>query len=41
MTSSEIEIQSERIDDLPVLIERLKQMEVARIIDEVVGSHHL
>lgn len=29
------------MDDLPVLIERLKQMKVAEIIDEAVGAHHL
>ena len=37
MTSPEMEVRSERIDDLPVLIERLKQMRVAEIIDERVG----
>jgi transposase len=41
MTNPEMEIRSERIDDLPVLIERLKQMKVGEIIDETVGTHHL
>jgi transposase len=41
MTSPEMQIRSERIDDMPVLIERLKQMRVAEIIDETVGRHHL
>ena len=43
----EIEILTERrrslwgIDDMPVLIERLKQMKVAEIIDRVVVQHAL
>jgi len=41
MRSREIEIKSERIDEMPVLVERLKQMKVAEIIDETVGDHHL
>src|SRR5664280_1596430 len=41
MTSPEIQIRSERMDDMPVLIERLKEMRVAEIIDETVGRHHL
>lgn len=35
------EIRTERIDDMPVLIERLKQMKVAEIIDKTVGRHAL
>ena len=41
MANTEVEIRTERIDELPVLIERLKQMKVAEIIDGQVGAHHL
>ena len=35
------EIRTERIDDMSVLIERLKQMKMAEIIDKTVGRHAL
>lgn len=41
MGNSEIEIKSERVDEMPVLIEQLKRMRVAEIIDEKVEKHHL
>lgn len=41
MTTPEMTVSVERIDDLPVLVERMKQMQVASIIDEIVPAHHL
>ena len=41
MTTSEMTVTVERMDDLPVLVERMKQMQVESIIDEIVPAHHL
>jgi hypothetical protein len=34
MTGEQVEINSERIDDIPVIVEWLKQMEIAKLIDQ-------
>ncbi|MEM7716185.1 MAG: hypothetical protein AAF349_21870 [Cyanobacteria bacterium P01_A01_bin.68] len=35
-----MEINSERIDDIPVIVEWLKQMEIAKIIDQKLKKPH-
>ncbi len=34
MTSEQVEITSERIDDIPVIVEWLKQMKIEKLIDQ-------
>ena len=41
MTTPKITVTVERMDDLPVLVERMKQMQVEAIIDQRVPAHHL
>lgn len=41
MTTPKIAVTVERMDDLPVLVERMKQMQVEAIIDQIVPAHHL
>ena len=41
MTTPKITVTVERMDDLPVLVERMKQMQVEAIIDQIVPAHHL
>ena len=41
MTTSKMTVNVERVDDLPVLVERMKQMQVEAIIDQRVPAHHL
>jgi hypothetical protein len=36
---TEIEIQSERVDDIPLLISQQQQMGLAEIIDEIIIPH--
>jgi len=40
MSSTPVEISSERIDDIPVIVEWLKQMEVSKIIDQSLSKPH-
>jgi hypothetical protein len=40
MSSTPVEISSERIDDIPVIVEWLKQMEVGKIIDQKLSKPH-
>lgn len=40
MTSELLEISSERIDDIPVILEWLKQMEIAKRIDQNLSRPH-
>jgi len=40
MTSTPVEISSERIDDLPVIVEWLKQMGVSKLIDQNLSQPH-
>jgi transposase len=40
MTSESVEIRSERIDDIPVIVEWLKQMEIAKRIDQNLSQPH-
>ncbi len=40
MTSEQIEISSERIDDIPVIVEWLKQMEIAKLLDKNLSRPH-
>ena len=40
MTSTSVEISSERIDDIPVIVEWVKQMEVSKIIDQNLSKPH-
>ncbi len=41
MTTPKITVTVERMDDLPVLVERMKQMQVEALIDQIVPAHHL
>ena len=41
MDTPKIAVTVERMDDLPVLVERMKQMQVETIIDQIVPAHHL
>jgi len=41
MDTPKIVVTVERMDDLPVLVERMKQMQVETIIDQIVPAHHL
>ena len=40
MVSEEVKIYSERIDDIPVIVEWLKQMEIAKCIDQKLSPLH-
>lgn len=40
MTSERVEISSERVDDIPVIVEWLKQMEIAKWIDQKLSQPH-
>lgn len=40
MTSELLEISSERIDDIPVIVEWLKQMEIAKLLDKNLSRLH-
>jgi hypothetical protein len=40
MTNAPAEISSERIDDIPVIVEWLKQMEIAKVIDQNLSKPH-
>jgi Domain of unknown function (DUF4277) len=40
VVSEEVKINSERIDDIPVIVEWLKQMEVAKSIDQKLSPLH-
>lgn len=40
MSSNQIEIRSERVDDIPVIVEWLKQMEIAKWIDQKLSQPH-
>ena len=40
MKNQTIEITSERIDDIPVVVEWLKQMEIAKWIDKSLSNPH-
>lgn len=40
MGSETVEISSERIDDIPVIVEWLKQMEIAKLIDQKLSEPH-
>lgn len=40
MSSDGVEISSERVDDIPVIVEWLKQMEVAKWIDQKLSQPH-
>ena len=37
---TEMEISSERVDDLPLIVEMLKQMEIAKWIDQQLKQPH-
>lgn len=41
MTDSKMTVTVERMDDLPVLVERMKQLQVEAIVDQTVPAHHL
>lgn len=41
MTTPKITVTVERMDDLPVLVGRMKQMQVEALIDQIVPTHHL
>src|SRR3989338_841433 len=41
MTISKMTATVEHMDDLPVLVERMKQMQVEAIIDQILPAHHL
>src|SRR3990172_1677280 len=41
MTTPKITVTVERMDDLPVLVGRMKQMQVEALIDQIVPAHHL
>ena len=40
MTSVAVEISSERIDDIPVIVEWLQQMEIAKLLDQNLSRPH-
>jgi hypothetical protein len=40
MTNAPAEISSERIDDIPVIVEWLKQMGIAQVIDQNLSKPH-
>jgi len=40
MSSDGMEVSSERVDDLPVIVEWLKQMEIAKGIDQKLSQPH-
>jgi transposase len=40
MSSTPVEISSERIDDIPMIVEWLKQMEVSKLIDQNLSKPH-
>ena len=40
MSSDRVEISSERVDDIPVVVEWLKQMEIAKWIDQKLSQPH-
>ena len=40
MNNKAVEITSERIDDIPVVVEWLKQMEIAKWIDKSLSKPH-
>lgn len=40
MSSNQIDIRSERVDDIPVIVEWLKQMEIAKWIDQKLSQPH-
>ncbi|MEH2461773.1 MAG: hypothetical protein V7K34_31650 [Nostoc sp.] len=40
MTSELLEISPERIDDIPVIVQWLKQMEIAKLLDKNLSRQH-
>jgi hypothetical protein len=40
MTNAQVEISSERIDDIPLIVEWLKQMGIAKVIDQSINKPH-
>jgi hypothetical protein len=40
VASKQVKIDSERIDDIPVIVEWLKQMEIAKCIDQKLSPPH-
>ncbi|MEH2164376.1 MAG: hypothetical protein V7K38_25845 [Nostoc sp.] len=40
MSGIEVKINSERIDDIPLIVEWLKQIEIAKYIDQKLNKPH-
>ncbi|WP_334808378.1 hypothetical protein [Nostoc sp.] len=39
MSEAEVKISSERIDDIPLIVEWLKKIEIAKYIDQKLKKH--
>jgi len=40
MSSNQVEIRSERVDDIPAIVEWLKQMEIGKWINQKLSQPH-